>query len=571
MRKVSASFVEDDSPDLPEIDDVTSLASLESSFVDVSEEKDVFKRVSITPQSKKAKSRYYRLRKRFESADGEAGKKYSDPHEIDGYGLFDAVEPPYTIEALASLYEENSTLNAAINARVMNTVGLGYKWVQSRKMVQEIERAGDDETLLSEIRDRLSEEENKMEDITESLNQEDSITEVLIKVWLDYMATGNGYIEIGRRKNGMIGYVGHVPSPLIRVRRKRDGFVQLYNGTSGATFFRNYGDRETSDPIGEDASPNELMHLKQYTPTNNYYGVPTFISALQAIIGDKFAKDYNIDYFENKAVPRYAVILKGAKISNKSKQEIVNYFRNEVKGRNHGTLIIPLPASFGVGQDVDIRFERLEVDVQEASFDKYRKSNRDEIVIATRVPAPKIGILDNANLAVSRDADKTFKTQVIGPDQKMVANRVNKIFKEFTSMLLFEFETLDIIDDDLKSRIYDRYLRLEVMTPNEVRGRLGLSLIDGGDEKLPYPSKTRAKEVAHNIEMDKEAMKEAKATGAPQRRGRGRPGAPEGNDNALSGSPPKASQDAANSSGSSNVATGTSAERGEGQDLGGVE
>lgn len=566
MRRIAAQIVED-RKELPEIDDV-DFGSRIPQPVEVPTANDPFMSVSLSKQSKKIKSRYYRLRKKFESVDGEVGRKYKDPNEIYGYGLFDAVEPPYNLESLATLYEENSTLNAAVNARTMNTVGLGYKWIQSRKAQQKIEKATGKPDSLERIRKELAKEEDKLEDIFESFNQEDAFTEVLIKIWLDVMITGNGYMEIGRKRNGTIGYVGHIPSPLIRVRRKRDGFVQLYNGTSQATFFRHYGDTTTKDPVGDDPNPNEIIHFKQYSPTNNYYGVPSAISALQAIIGDKFAKDYNIDYFENKAIPRYAVILKGAKISNKSKQEIVNYFRNEVKGKNHGTLIIPLPASFGVGNDVDLKFEKLEDGVQDASFDKYRKANRDEIVIATRVPASKIGITENANLAVSRDADKTFKIQVVGPDQKMVEKRVNRIVKEFSDLLLFEFETLDIIDDDLRSRIYDRYLRLEVMTPNEVRGKLGLPLMEGGDDVLPYPSKTRQKEVDHSIQMDKEEKKNGDKE--DDKSGGGRPGAPTGNSNAISGTPPKSSQDAANRSGSSNVSTGTSAERGQRQDERGV-
>ena len=120
--------------------------------------------------------------------------------------------------------------------------------------------------------------------------------------------------------------------------------------------FWNFQDFETEDPLNQDPKPNELIHFKIYSPNNSYYGIPAAVSAATAIVGDKFAKEYNIDYFENKAIPRYAIILKGAKLSARSKQELINYFRNEVKGRNHGTLVIPIPSS--IGSDADIRFEK---------------------------------------------------------------------------------------------------------------------------------------------------------------------------------------------------------------------
>ena len=216
---------------------------------------------------------------------------------------------------------------------------------------------------------------------------------------------------------------------------------------------------------------------------------------------------------------------------------MINYFRNEVKGRNHGTLVIPIPSS--IGSDADIKFEKLESNVQDASFDKYRKSNRDEILVANRVPAPKVGVYDNANLAVSRDADKTFKTQVIGPDQAVIEKRINKIIQEFTDLLTLRFKRIDLVDEDIQSRIYDRYLRTEVVSPNEVRSELGLPEREDGDVVLPFPTKIK---------------KEG-------------PGAPPMNSNNQSSAPPRARVDTPAGASDAN-ANGERSERGEQQDAG---
>jgi len=362
-------------------------------------------------------------------------------------------------------------------------------------------------------------------------------------VWLDVLTTGNGYLEIGRNNSGQIGYIGHIPATLMRVRRHRDGYVQIAKSNKiQAVFFKNFQDTEMEDPINSDPNPNEVIHFKTYSPNNTYYGIPSSVSAAAAIVGDKFAKEYNIDYFENKAIPRYAIIVKGAKLSQRSKQELVNYFRQEVKGRNHGTLIVPLPAS--LGGDSDIKFEKLEAGIQDASFDKYRKSNRDEILVANRVPAPKVGVYDNANLAVSRDADKTFKTQVIGPDQSVIEKKINRLISEFTDLVTIKFNRIDLIDEDIQSRIYDRYLRTEVVSPNEVRNELGLPERSDGDEVLPFPTKLK---------------KEQGSNG---------PGAPEGNDNNASAVPRKARADTPEGS-TDPRDSGDQAERGENQDNGG--
>ena len=528
------SHIEDDDPfkDGIEIDEVTYdqvLSKLESD--------DPFRKVKTSSLSPKMKRRFYALQKKL-TGIGNTGAKYVDPERLDGYSLYDVVTPPYDLDTLAGLYDQSAIHNSSVNARAMNTVGLGYEFVETTKSKRKLERSQGSPDKMARTRKQLQDEREKLEDIFENLNDEETFLETMVRVWLDVMTIGNGYLEIGRNIDGTIGYIGHVPATLLRVRRKRDGFVQITKSNKiSAVFFRNFQDFETEDPLNLDPNPNELIHFKIYSPNNAYYGIPPAVSAAAAIIGDKYAKEYNIDYFENKAIPRYAIILKGAKLSAKSKQELVNYFRNEVKGRNHGTLVIPIPSS--IGSDADIKFEKLEAGVQDASFDKFRKSNRDEILVANRVPAPKVGVYDNANLAVSRDADKTFKTQVIGPDQAVIEKKINKIIAEFTDLLTLKFKRIDLVDEDMQSKIFDRYLRTEVITPNEVRSHLGIPEREDGDDVLPYPTNVK-----------KEGS-----------------GAPAMNNNNQSAFPPKAESDRAGASTDAR-ATGDQAERGQNQDGG---
>jgi PBSX family phage portal protein len=521
-----------------EIDDISYIGNLEKV-----EEYDPFDSVKISTLSPKMKRKAQRLQKKHEGADGTPSK-YIDPERVSGYSLYDIVNPPYDLDTLAGLYDQSSIHYAAINARVMNTVGLGYSFTETLKAKRKIERAQDDPAKLERVRNSMQDLKEGLDELFENLNVEETLIETLVRVWQDVLTVGNGYLEIGRNNSGQIGYIGHVPATLVRVRRKRDGYVQIAKSNKiQAVFFRQFQDKETQDPINNDPKPNELIHFKIYSPNNTYYGVPAAVSAAAAIIGDKFAKEYNIDYFENKAIPRYAIILKGAKLSNKSKMELINYFRNEVKGRNHGTLVIPIPSS--IGSDADIKFEKLEAGVQDASFDKYRKSNRDEILVANRVPAPKVGVYDNANLAVSRDADKSFKMQVIGPDQAVIEKKLNRLIAEFTDMVQIKLNKIDLIDEDIQSRINDRYLRTEVITPNEVRSQIGLPERSEGDDVLPFPTNVK---------------KEQNESGSAG------PGAPSGNDNNSAAFPPKSpTGDGATSD---PRADGAQAERGQNQDSG---
>lgn len=524
---------------------------------------DPFSKIDVTKGSPTVKKAYNKLRKKYEGVDG-AESKFLDPEQVYGYSLYNVVEPPYDLEVLGSLYDSSGILRSVIDARVMNTVGLGYLWEPTLKAKQQIQKASSkDDSKQETVRSAHQKEEEMLVELLDTLNKEESFIETLMRIWLDVLTLGNGYMEIGRTLNGKIGYIGHVPAMLVRVRRPRDGFVQKYN--QKAVFFRNFGD-DTPDPINSDPKPNEMLHFKMYSPNNNFYGVPPSVSVLSALVGDKFAKEYNIDYFENKAIPRYAIILKGVKLSEKSKRELVQYFRNEVKGKNHGTLVVPIPATISSNNDADIRFEKLEADIQDSSFDKYRKGNRDEIISAYRVPPTKVGVYDNANLAVSRDADKTFKSQVVGPDQVIAEKRINRIVAEFTDLFKIKLDSLDVLDEDLRSRIYDRYARIEVMDPNEIRTAIGLQAREGGGKVLPFPVKAPAywggketwgKDLVPDPKVAEQAAKAKMENG----------GAPQGNTN--SGQPAKSGQDNGTNATSADV-SGTASERGQAQESGGV-
>ena len=419
--------------------------------------------------------------KSFTGKDGSGTQQNLLQSAVTGYAMFDLVQPVYNLEYLSQIYEVSTYNYAAINAKVANIVGLGYSFMETRKTNDAIDAISDDKQL-DRARRKLNKLKQDLQDWLDATNDEDTFTETLIKVYTDLEATGNGYIEIGRTTGGDIGYIGHIPAKTMRVRRLRDGFMQLLYGK--AVFFRNFGDTETVNPIGESEDrPNEIIHLKKYTPMNNYYGIPDIVAAQMSLAGNEFAGRYNLDYFENKAVPRYIITVKGAKLSPESERKLLEFFQVGLKGKNHRSLYIPLPADTPDNK-VEFKMEPVEAGAQESSFNIYRQSNRDEILLAHRVPINKIGVPEGVSLANARDADKTFKEQVCRPAQMRLEKRINSIIEEKTDALKIKFEELTLTDEDTQSQIDERYLRMQVITPNEVRIRKGLIPVDGGDEMV---------------------------------------------------------------------------------------
>ena len=416
---------------------------------------------------------------KFQRGAGGAGTKREETDVSSGYQLLEVISPPYNLDYLAALYEKSSPHSAAVRAKVYNIVGLGHDFVESAATKDILERAEGNEEKLTKIRRKLAKMKVGLEEWLDSLNEEQTFSETLINMWTDYETVGNGYLEIGRKTNGEIGYIGHIPATTIRVRKKRDGFVQVVSNK--AVFFRNFGDTRTTDPIGNDSRPNEIVHFKKYTPTNSYYGVPDIIPALTAVVGNEFSARFNLDYFENKAVPRYVIVVKGGNLSPSSESNILEFFQASLKGKNHRTLYVPLPAE-EEGKKVSFEMKPVEAGVQDSSFNNYRKGNLNDILMAHRVPISKVSISEGIPLAAARDADKTFKEQVCRPEQNIADKKIGKIIREVTDVFNFKLNELSLTDEDTQSKIDERYLRMQTILPNEVRARKGMPGIKGGDK-----------------------------------------------------------------------------------------
>jgi PBSX family phage portal protein len=434
-------------------------------------------------------NQYLKDAKAVASGTGGTQSKEINPGDVfrNGYGLFDVITPPWNLYELANYYDTSFANHAAIDAKVENIVGLGYDFAVSTRTMMKLEDMNNAESV-DRARKRIERSKIFMRDWLETLNDEESFTETLTKFYTDVQATGNGYLEIGRTVSGEIGYIGHIPSTTMRVRRLRDGYVQIIG--QKVVYFRNFG-AKNPNPMTTDPRPNEIIHFKEYSPLNTFYGVPDIMSAISSLHGDQLASQYNIDYFANKAVPRYIVTLKGAKLSSDAEDKLFRFLQTNLKGQSHRTLYIPLPGDSDSNK-VEFKMEPIESGVQEASFKEYRTQNRDDILIAHQVPLSKIGGGDTSAIAAALAQDRTFKEQVSRPAQRNLEKIINRVVKEQTDLIEFKFNELTLTDEIAQSQILERYVKTQIMVPNEARTVLGLPQRQDGDEPFEMTSRQSA-------------------------------------------------------------------------------
>ncbi len=409
----------------------------------------------------------------------KAGTKQIEPDAIDGYTYLDCVMPPENMNNLAKLYDISPAHHAAVDAKVAAMFGLGWQLVESKALKRSKERTRS-QSGINTAEKNFNDAAAGVEEFLDNCNDRDVFEEVLKKVGVDYETTGNAYIEIGRDITGKIGYIGHIPSEHMRVRRERDGYIQLYSNL--VTYFRNFGDKNPN-PVTDDGNPNEIIHLKKYTPTNTYYGLPDIFSSKNALAGNEFASRYNLDFFENQAIPRYAIIARKSSLSAPSVARLIEFFESGVRGQPHRTIFIPLSDN----ENAEIKFEQIDTGDKDAAFGSFRDANNEDIFMSHRTPYTRAGVYAKGmTLAAARDADKVFKESVSKPEQEIFEKKFNKVIKELSPYIEFKLNELDLIDEDTQSKIDEREVRMGINVPDEVRAKKGQPPRPDGKGKEPW-------------------------------------------------------------------------------------
>jgi PBSX family phage portal protein len=412
-----------------------------------------------------------------------AGRSKQVPEDVWDYEKTGAKEPPYNLEALAQFLEINTFHARCCKAKAIVTAGLGFDFVVPEGVAS------------ADAKNRAV-----LQEFFAYPNEEMTWGEILENALTDFEALGNGYFEVVRNRFG-IGpprAIYHVPAVTMRVRKDKRGFIQR-RGMKTA-YFRKFGTNPTSvdafDPRDRDKPPgrrrlcHEIIHLKNYHPRSTYYGLPDFLPAMRALVGNKMAGDFNIQFFENNAVPQYAIIVKGGELARGARKRIEEYFRQHIKGQAHKTLFLEVPTE--EGEKVDVEIQPLAVEIKDSSFRMFRSDNAEEIRVAHGVPGRLIGLTEKGGLGGSGEGtsqQEIFKYHVIEPKQTRLEYRINNfLIKRGFGIRDWEirFREIDVTDEAKVAEIVQKLVHLGVLTINEGRHEMGYKPFEHKGAEIPF-------------------------------------------------------------------------------------
>ena len=411
------------------------------------------------------------------------GNKGGESQEIQPdtrMGEIDLVQPPLDPRELTSLLSSSTTHYRAVKAKAGDSVKRGWS-------------IDEDDGPAGSESDRL-----RLIEFFRRLSSTGQTFKQTLEAWvIDYEAIGYAGLELVKEKAGDPQQINHLPAPTLR--RTKDFKRFEHRRLTKKTFFKIAGleetvDRETGEikEVDFPQAANELIWISKYNPTSDYYGMPDITPALKAVAGDLFQKEFNLDFFENGAVPAYMVIIEGAELDEDLEQLIEDFFTHEIRGtgNQHRTMILPIPI-----EGVTVKIERVTPVINEGSFRLYHEQNQDEILQADGVPPTRAFITTKASFGrdQSRELNKNYKEAEIAPLQELVEDQINTHIIRLGFKIkgwVFKLTPLFFEDRELLAMAAERLSKTKSLTTNDLRRLIspsvpgGLEPVDGGDEIL---------------------------------------------------------------------------------------
>lgn len=442
----------------------------------------------------------------------------------------DIIEPPYPPKCLANFLEVDPVFFRAVKAKTLDSVGRQLLYRSTLPISPDgAELKEDMEMPRGTIsQDDYDRDKSRIERFIKTCNDIVGFRGVLERAAMDYEGIGWAAIEVIRDKAGRVKKLEHVPAQRVRVLKGFKGIVEIVSEggpqNNGYHYYQLFGEKfkvrdELQDVVvydpyehgdldnlkdgfeivenfvdyesGEETadfnrSANEILYIPKHHSSTVYYGYSDILPALGAVIGNVYIRDYILQFFEHNTIPRYAVIIKGAKVDDEFKRTITSYFQTQVKGQAHKTLVLSIANSTNGGKPIEFEFKPLDTSRKEADFLETRKENANLIMVAMGTSPAILGIAETANLGSGKGLSQAeiYKDRVVTPCQMYWADKLNILFSRGLGVKFAEvgFDPLDIRDMMLEMQYYTGMQAMGNVSINEVRKDANLGEpIPGGD------------------------------------------------------------------------------------------
>ncbi|MCK5872896.1 MAG: phage portal protein, partial [Methylococcales bacterium] len=198
--------------------------------------------------------------------------------------------------------------------------------------------------------------------------------DLFTQIGLDLEIYGNGFLEIIRAGSKIIG-LSYLPAITMYRKNNLIDFVQKIVKPDGLEVFNHFDE-------------TEVIHFRHADSAGGYYSLPMWYGGSDMIELLNAATAWNKTFFEQNAMPTYAIITKGKPLNDAEMLAVQEVFRNDYKGLDnaHKTLLLHVGDT-----DAEIEFKQLTSSIKDGDFLKLLDAATGRITIAHGVPPRLLG------------------------------------------------------------------------------------------------------------------------------------------------------------------------------------
>lgn len=184
----------------------------------------------------------------------------------------------------------------------------------------------------------------------------------------------------------------------------------------------------------ERIDPDDVIHLKQFSPRRNIWGQSTVEALEVAINSDRHAELLNYNLLNNGAMPS-GILWVSSTLSEEQRKQMKSSFQNQYGGAK-GAGKTMLLDGLGTGSErPEIDYKAIGMTMRDAQFLELRGFSREQILAVFGVPPSVAGIFDNATYANAELGRKQFWSDTILPKlnriDSLITEELYKFGKEF--------------------------------------------------------------------------------------------------------------------------------------------
>lgn len=240
-----------------------------------------------------------------------------------------------------------------------------------------------------------------------------------------------------------------------------------YKSVSGDKFYR-------IDPINK---ISRVLHLKNYHPLNQHYGLSCLDAASLPIDLHQQSSYWNHSLLQNGARPSGALIVKDSNgyLSDEQFERLQAQLSEKFTGNNNAGK--PLLLEGGLG------WQEMSINPKDMDFIESKNSAAREIALAFGVPPQLLGINGDNTYSNMQEARLALWEETLIPLLDKIADSMSNWF----SYLFKEEITIDFDSDSIsaltekRENLWAKIANANFMTLNEKRAFVGLPKITGGD------------------------------------------------------------------------------------------